>query len=195
MKRFRFILILSFISTAYLFSQIEGNEIIKTDTVITIDSVVATKIDTTDVLDTLIIKREKISIISIGAGTSAYTAQTINDPIISFAIRSPISSYFHLLMRYSTSARCHSFSPMIGFSIITGKSIIDISSGFLIMSEERKIFNCYYPSYPNDGKKDFTTFPTMDISYRYRFSKNGLLSISIDTLFLFSTNFCTIELG
>jgi hypothetical protein len=47
MKRYYYILFLSLIFTAYLFSQTEENEIVKIDTYINTDSVAVTKIDTT----------------------------------------------------------------------------------------------------------------------------------------------------
>jgi hypothetical protein len=47
MKRYYYILVLSIIFTAYLFSQTKENEIVKVDTYINTDSVAVTKIDTT----------------------------------------------------------------------------------------------------------------------------------------------------
>jgi hypothetical protein len=46
MKKLHYILVLSLIFTAYLFSQTEENEIIKTDTVIKIDTIIVIKVDT-----------------------------------------------------------------------------------------------------------------------------------------------------
>jgi hypothetical protein len=47
MKRYYYILFLSIVFTAYLFSQTEENEIVKIDTDINIDSIAVTKTDTT----------------------------------------------------------------------------------------------------------------------------------------------------
>ena len=46
MRRFYYILILLFMFTIYLFSQSEGNELIKVDTVVRVDTVIISKIDT-----------------------------------------------------------------------------------------------------------------------------------------------------
>jgi len=59
MKRFKYILILSIIFNAYLFSQVEKNEIINVDTVINIDTVVITKADTIVVEEPINTPKEK----------------------------------------------------------------------------------------------------------------------------------------
>jgi hypothetical protein len=46
MKKYYYILLLSIIFTAYLFSQTEENEIVKVDTVIKIDTIIVIKVDT-----------------------------------------------------------------------------------------------------------------------------------------------------
>jgi hypothetical protein len=46
MRRLHYILVLLFISASYLFSQNEGNELIRVDTVIIVDTVIVVKIDT-----------------------------------------------------------------------------------------------------------------------------------------------------
>jgi hypothetical protein len=189
MTKLNCILVLFIISASYLFSQSEGSEIIKVDTVIRVDTVTIIRVDTlvienlisepkennldhiatnssTD--DTFTPKREKLGLLLLETGVAF---STIPDrQIVSLAVRAPVSRYFHILLKHGRAFDTYRYySIMVGYSFFIKRSIIDISVG---------------PALPIAGGQiafsfDEALYSVMDIAYYYRVSKDVVFSATV----------------
>ena len=124
--------------------------------------------DIGDASNVFIPKREKLGMLVLETGV-AFTLIP-DKPIISFAIRAPVSNYFHILLKHGRAFDTYRYySIMLGYSFFIKRSIIDISVGPCLPFANGHI--------SLDPEHVIGSY--IDITYYYRCSNSVVISATI----------------
>ena len=164
MNRFLYILVLFEFSAVYLFSQGEGSETVRGDTILLNSTYYTSQADSVGVMG------EKLGIILLETGIADFRMNLRSWS--SLTVKAALADRFHFIAKYSTAAKknltpFHFLALMGGYNLAfdrQNKFTGEISTGFSYVLGEMSWFSI-----------------PMNLNISYRFSKHALVSLSADS--------------